>query len=73
MPLRRDLWLRGGARLDKVRRLLDHESLNTPLRYSNLVGAGAHGTNGLPSCQTGDSPMSTSALEALEFESDMSS
>lgn len=32
-------WLRGGAGLDEVRRLLGHESLNTTLRYSNLVGA----------------------------------
>jgi len=32
-------WLRGGAGLDEVRRLLGHESLNTTLRYSHLVGA----------------------------------
>jgi site-specific recombinase XerD len=32
-------WLRGGAGLDEVRRLLGHESLNMTLRYSNLVGA----------------------------------
>jgi site-specific recombinase XerD len=32
-------WLRNGAGLDEVRRLLGHESLNTTLRYSNLVGA----------------------------------
>jgi site-specific recombinase XerD len=32
-------WLRGGARLDEVRRLLGHESLNTTLRCSNLVSA----------------------------------
>jgi site-specific recombinase XerD len=32
-------WLRGGAGLDEVRRLLGHESLSTTLRYSNLVGA----------------------------------
>ncbi len=32
-------WLRGGAGLDEVRRLLGHESLNTTLRYSSLVGA----------------------------------
>jgi site-specific recombinase XerD len=32
-------WLRGGAGVDEVRRLLGHESLNTTLRYSNLVGA----------------------------------
>jgi site-specific recombinase XerD len=32
-------WLRGGVGLDEVRRLLGHESLNTTLRYSNLVGA----------------------------------
>jgi site-specific recombinase XerD len=32
-------WLRGGAGLDEVRRLLGHESLATTLRYSNLVGA----------------------------------
>lgn len=31
-------WLRG-AELEKVRRLLGHESLSTTLRYSNLVGA----------------------------------
>jgi len=32
-------WLRGGAGPDEVRRLLGHESLNTTLRYSSLVGA----------------------------------
>ncbi|MDQ7839853.1 MAG: tyrosine-type recombinase/integrase [bacterium] len=32
-------WLRGGAGLDEVRRLMGHESLATTLRYSNLVGA----------------------------------
>jgi site-specific recombinase XerD len=32
-------WLRGGAGLDEVRRLLGHESLHTTLRYSSLVGA----------------------------------
>ena len=32
-------WLRGGAGLDEVRRLLEHESLTTTLRYSSLVGA----------------------------------
>jgi site-specific recombinase XerD len=32
-------WLRGGAGLDEVRRLLGHESLVTTLRYSSLVGA----------------------------------
>jgi site-specific recombinase XerD len=32
-------WLRGGAGLDEVRRLLGHESLNTTLRYSSLVSA----------------------------------
>jgi site-specific recombinase XerD len=32
-------WLRSGAGLDEVRRLLGHESLSTTLRYSNLVGA----------------------------------
>jgi site-specific recombinase XerD len=32
-------WLRHGAGLDEVRRLLGHESLNTTLRYSSLVGA----------------------------------
>jgi len=32
-------WLRGGAGLDDVRRLHGHESLNTTLRYSSLVGA----------------------------------
>ncbi|MDR7543655.1 MAG: tyrosine-type recombinase/integrase [Armatimonadota bacterium] len=32
-------WLRNGAGLDEVRRLLGHESLNTTLRYSSLVGA----------------------------------
>jgi integrase len=32
-------WLRAGVGLDEVRRLLGHESLNTTLRYSNLVGA----------------------------------
>ncbi len=32
-------WLRGGAGLDEVRRQLGHESLNTTLRYSSLVGA----------------------------------
>jgi site-specific recombinase XerD len=32
-------WLRAGAGLDEVRRLLGHESLNTTLRYSGLVGA----------------------------------
>ncbi len=31
-------WLRGGAGLDEVRRLLGHESLSTTLRYSSLVG-----------------------------------
>jgi site-specific recombinase XerD len=42
-------WLRGGAGLDEVRRLLGHESLNTTLRYSSLVGADlqrAHRTAG---------------------------
>jgi site-specific recombinase XerD len=32
-------WLRGGAGLDEVRRLLGHESLTTTLRYRSLVGA----------------------------------
>jgi site-specific recombinase XerD len=32
-------WLRGGAGLDEVRRLLGHESLDTTLRYSRLMGA----------------------------------
>ena len=32
-------WLRSGAGLDEVRRLLGHESLTTTLRYSGLVGA----------------------------------
>ena len=32
-------WLRSGAGLDEVRRLLGHESLTTTLRYSSLVGA----------------------------------
>jgi site-specific recombinase XerD len=32
-------WLRAGVGLDEVRRLLGHESLNTTLRYSSLVGA----------------------------------
>jgi len=32
-------WLRGGAGVDEVRRLLGHESLSTTLRYSSLVGA----------------------------------
>jgi len=32
-------WLRGGAGLDEVRRLLGHESLSTTLRYNSLVGA----------------------------------
>lgn len=32
-------WLRNGVGLDEVRRLLGHESLNTTLRYSSLVGA----------------------------------
>jgi site-specific recombinase XerD len=32
-------WLRCGAGLDEVRRLLGHESLNTTLRYSSLVSA----------------------------------
>ena len=32
-------WLRGGAGLDEVRRLLGHENLSTTLRYSGLVGA----------------------------------
>jgi integrase/recombinase XerD len=32
-------WLRAGVGLDEVRRLLGHESLNTTLRYSNLVGS----------------------------------
>ncbi|MGH2405517.1 MAG: tyrosine-type recombinase/integrase [bacterium] len=32
-------WLRWGAGLDEVRRLLGHESLSTTLRYSSLVGA----------------------------------
>jgi site-specific recombinase XerD len=32
-------WLRNGVGLDKVRRLLGHESLNTTLRYSPLVSA----------------------------------
>ncbi|MDR7543526.1 MAG: tyrosine-type recombinase/integrase [Armatimonadota bacterium] len=32
-------WLRNGAGLDEVRQLLGHESLNTTLRYSSLVGA----------------------------------
>lgn len=31
-------YLRGGAGLDEARRLLGHESLNTTLRYSSLVG-----------------------------------
>jgi site-specific recombinase XerD len=31
-------WLRGGAGLDEVRRLLGHKSLTTTLRYSSLVG-----------------------------------
>lgn len=31
-------WLRGGAGLDEVRRLLGHESLTTTLRNSSLVG-----------------------------------
>jgi site-specific recombinase XerD len=31
-------WLRAGAGLDEVRRLLGHESLSTTLRYSSLVG-----------------------------------
>ena len=32
-------WLRAGAGLEEVRRLLGHESLSTTLRYSSLVGA----------------------------------
>jgi len=32
-------WLRSGAGLEEVRRLLGHESLTTTLRYSSLVGA----------------------------------
>jgi len=32
-------WLRSGAGLDEVRRLLGHESLTTTLRYGSLVGA----------------------------------
>jgi site-specific recombinase XerD len=32
-------WLRSGAGLDEVRRLLGHENLTTTLRYSSLVGA----------------------------------
>jgi len=32
-------WLRGGEGLDEVRRLLGHESLDTTLRHSRLVGA----------------------------------
>jgi site-specific recombinase XerD len=32
-------WLRGGAGLDEVRRLLGHESLDTTMRCSRLVGA----------------------------------
>jgi len=32
-------WLRAGVGLEEVRRLLGHESLNTTLRYSSLVGA----------------------------------
>ena len=32
-------WLRNGVGLDEVRRLLEHESLNTTLRYSSLVSA----------------------------------
>lgn len=32
-------WLRNGAGLDEVRRLLGHESLSTTVRYSSLVGA----------------------------------
>ena len=32
-------WLRNGVGLDQVRRLLGHASLNTTLRYSNLVAA----------------------------------
>ena len=32
-------WLRSGAGLDEVRRLLGHEILTTTLRYSSLVGA----------------------------------
>jgi integrase/recombinase XerD len=32
-------WLREGAGLDEVRRLLGHETLNATLRYSSLVGA----------------------------------
>ncbi len=32
-------WLRAGAGLNEIRRLLGHESLNTTLRYSSLVGA----------------------------------
>jgi site-specific recombinase XerD len=31
-------WIRNGAGLDEVRRLLGHESLATTLRYSSLVG-----------------------------------
>lgn len=31
-------WLRAGAGLDEVRRLLGHESLSTTLRYSSLAG-----------------------------------
>ncbi len=32
-------WLRSGAGLDEVRRVLGHESLTTTLRHSSLVGA----------------------------------
>ena len=35
----RTSWLRNGVGLDQVRRLLGHASLNTTLRYSNLVAA----------------------------------
>ncbi len=38
-------WLRSGAGLDEVRRLLGHESLNTTLRYSSLVGADLQGAH----------------------------
>ena len=32
-------WLRSGMGLDEVRRLLDHESISTTLRYSSLVAS----------------------------------